>query len=61
VGGLVIAAGSGFRAPSAVGAGLAVAGLVPLAASAVLRRRRRREFAEFEADAATPDVGAAAS
>jgi DHA1 family inner membrane transport protein len=61
VGGLVIAAGSGFRAPSAVGAGLAVAGLVPLAASAVLRRRRRREFTEFEADAATSDVGAAAS
>jgi DHA1 family inner membrane transport protein len=61
LGGLVIAAGFGFRAPSAVGAALAVAGLVPLAASAVLRRRRRREFADFEADAAAPDVGAAAS
>jgi DHA1 family inner membrane transport protein len=61
LGGLVIAAGFGFRAPSIVGAALAVAGLLPLAASAVLRRRRRREFAEFEADAATPDVGAAAS
>jgi DHA1 family inner membrane transport protein len=42
LGGLVIAAGLGYRAPSAVGAGLAVAGLVPLAASAVLRRRERR-------------------
>ncbi|TYP88053.1 MFS transporter [Blastococcus xanthinilyticus] len=41
VGGLVIAAGLGYRAPSAVGAGLAVAGLVPLAVSAVLRRRER--------------------
>ncbi|WP_246063871.1 MFS transporter [Blastococcus colisei] len=39
LGGLVIAAGLGFRAPSAVGAGLAAAGLVPLAVSAVLRRR----------------------
>jgi DHA1 family inner membrane transport protein len=38
-GGLVIAAGLGYRAPSAVGAGLAVAGLVPLAVSAVLRHR----------------------
>ena len=41
VGGLVIAAGLGYRAPSFVGAGLAVAGLVPLAFSAVLRRRER--------------------
>jgi MFS transporter, DHA1 family, inner membrane transport protein len=41
LGGLVIAAGLGYRAPSAVGAGLAVAGLVPLAASALLRRRTR--------------------
>ena len=40
VGGLVIAAGLGYRAPSAVGAGLAAAGLIPLALSAVLRRRR---------------------
>jgi DHA1 family inner membrane transport protein len=39
LGGLVIAAGLGYRAPAALGAGLAVAGLVPLAASAVLRRR----------------------
>ena len=38
LGGLVIAAGLGYRAPSVVGAGLAAAGLVPLAA-AVLRRR----------------------
>jgi MFS transporter, DHA1 family, inner membrane transport protein len=42
VGGLVIAAGLGYRAPSAVGAGLAVAGLIPLAISAVLRRRDRQ-------------------
>ena len=39
LGGLVIAADLGYRAPSAVGAGLAVLGLVFLAASAVLRRR----------------------
>jgi len=39
LGGLVIAAGHGYRAPSAVGAGLAAIGLVILAASAVLRRR----------------------
>jgi DHA1 family inner membrane transport protein len=42
LGGLVIAAGLGYRAPSVVGAGLAAAGLVPLAVSAVLRRRTRR-------------------
>jgi DHA1 family inner membrane transport protein len=42
VGGLVIAAGYGYRAPSAVGAGLAVAGLLPLAVSAVLRHRAER-------------------
>jgi len=42
VGGLVIAAGLGYRAPSAVGAGLAAAGLVPLMMSAVLRRREQR-------------------
>ncbi|SOD95044.1 MFS transporter, DHA1 family, inner membrane transport protein [Blastococcus haudaquaticus] len=45
VGGLVIAAGLGYRAPSAVGAGLAAAGLVPLVVSAVLRRRDRRPAA----------------
>ena len=42
LGGLVIAAGLGYRAPSVVGAGLAAAGLVPLAVSAVLRRREQR-------------------
>jgi DHA1 family inner membrane transport protein len=42
LGGLVIAAGLGYRAPSVVGAGLAAAGLVPLAVSAVLHRRERR-------------------
>jgi MFS transporter, DHA1 family, inner membrane transport protein len=39
LGGLVIAAGHGYRAPSAVGAGLAVLGLGFLAVSALLRRR----------------------
>jgi MFS transporter, DHA1 family, inner membrane transport protein len=42
LGGLVIAAGLGYRAPSVVGAGLAAAGLVPLAVSGVLRVRSRR-------------------
>ncbi len=42
LGGLVIAAGLGYRAPSVVGAALAAAGLVPLAISAILRRRERR-------------------
>jgi MFS transporter, DHA1 family, inner membrane transport protein len=41
LGGLVIAAGLGYRAPSVVGAGLAAAGLIPLTASALLRRRRQ--------------------
>jgi DHA1 family inner membrane transport protein len=41
LGGLVIAAGFGYRAPSVVGAGLAVAGLLPLVVSGVLRRRAR--------------------
>ena len=39
LGGLVIAAGYGYRAPSAVGVGLAVLGLGFLLASALLRRR----------------------
>jgi DHA1 family inner membrane transport protein len=39
LGGLVIAAGLGYRAPSVVGAGLAAAGLLPLAVSGVLGRR----------------------
>ena len=42
LGGLVIAAGLGYRAPSVVGAGLAVAGLVPLAVSRVCAVRARR-------------------
>jgi DHA1 family inner membrane transport protein len=41
LGGLVIAGGLGLRAPSAVGAGLAVLGLIPLAVSGHLRRRER--------------------
>jgi DHA1 family inner membrane transport protein len=39
LGGLVIAAGLGFTAPSVVGAGLAAVGLVVLTASALLQRR----------------------
>ena len=49
LGGLVIAAGFGYRAPSVVGAGLAVAGLIPLAVSAVVRRRAKRAIAAARA------------
>ncbi|MGN6130032.1 MAG: MFS transporter [Nocardioidaceae bacterium] len=42
LGGLVIAAGWGYTAPSWVGAGLSAAGLVVLAVSAVLHRRQLR-------------------
>jgi DHA1 family inner membrane transport protein len=59
LGGLVIAAGLGYRAPSVVGAGLAVAGLVPLAVSAVLRTRTRRS-AEPGAVSMEPERVAAA-
>jgi MFS transporter, DHA1 family, inner membrane transport protein len=55
LGGLVIAAGLGYRAPSVVGAGLAAAGLVPLAISAVLRRREQ-EAAVRSAGRALPPV-----
>ncbi|GAB2912663.1 MFS transporter [Rhodococcus aerolatus] len=49
LGGLVIAAGLGFRAPALLGAGLAVAGLGVLAVSvAVQRRSDRREVAVRE-------------
>ncbi|MGY1742300.1 MULTISPECIES: MFS transporter [unclassified Blastococcus] len=41
LGGLVIAAGAGYTAPSTVGAGLAAVGLVALGASALLQRRER--------------------
>ena len=41
LGGLVIAAGWGYRAPSGVGVGLAAVGLVFLAGSAALRRREQ--------------------
>ena len=54
VGGLVIAAGLGYRAPSAVGAGLAAAGLVPLVMSAVLRRREQRSAAPAPAASQVP-------
>jgi DHA1 family inner membrane transport protein len=46
LGGLVIAAGLGYRAPAVVGAGLAAAGLLPLAASALVRRRHRAPLPE---------------
>jgi DHA1 family inner membrane transport protein len=42
IGGLVIAAGLGYTAPSLVGAGLAVLGLGVLAVSGALRRRETR-------------------
>jgi DHA1 family inner membrane transport protein len=42
LGGLVIAAGAGYTAPSLVGAGLSVLGLATLGASAMLQRRDRR-------------------
>jgi MFS transporter, DHA1 family, inner membrane transport protein len=48
LGGLVIAAGLGYRAPSVVGAGLAALGLLPLTISAVLRRRAGREPARSD-------------
>lgn len=41
LGGLVLAAGWGWRAPSLVGAGLSAAGLVVLALSVAVERRRR--------------------
>lgn len=40
LGGVVVAAGWGYRAPGVVGAGLAVIGLVVIAASGVLERRQ---------------------
>ncbi|WP_051684444.1 MFS transporter [Blastococcus sp. URHD0036] len=43
LGGVVIAAGAGYRAPAVAGAGLAVLGLVALTASGLLERRERRE------------------
>jgi MFS transporter, DHA1 family, inner membrane transport protein len=64
VGGLVIAAGLGYRAPSAVGAALAAAGLIPLTYSAVLRRRALRarapRIAAGQQPVLAPDRAAAA-
>ncbi|MCW2904307.1 MAG: Arabinose efflux permease family protein [Streptosporangiaceae bacterium] len=45
LGGLVIAAGEGYTAPSLVGAGLSVLGLAALGGSAVVGRRERRPAA----------------
>jgi DHA1 family inner membrane transport protein len=55
-GGLVIAAGLGLRAPSVVGAGLAAAGLVPLAVSALLRRREGEPRARAAGSSGTSQV-----
>ena len=49
LGGLVIAAGLGYRAPSAVGAGLAVAGSRPAGCLGVVRRRTLRAVADVPA------------
>jgi DHA1 family inner membrane transport protein len=57
LGGVVIAAGLGYRAPSVVGAGLAAAGLVPLAVSAVLRRRWHQEALVRRRDEALAAAG----
>ena len=54
LGGLVIAAGLGYRAPSVVGAGLAALGLLPLVASGVLRRRAQRAPVRLPARAEGP-------
>src|SRR3954469_16535948 len=56
-GGLVIAAGLGYRAPSVLGAGLAAAGLVPLAVSAMLRRRAPGRPGARHARSAAPHAG----
>jgi DHA1 family inner membrane transport protein len=62
LGGLVIAAGFGYRAPSVVGAGLAVAGLLPLAVSGVLRRRAQPAPAPAPSAARMPqEIGAPAA
>jgi DHA1 family inner membrane transport protein len=45
LGGVVVAAGYGYRAPALVGAGLSLAGLVVLLASATLHRRTTRAAA----------------
>jgi DHA1 family inner membrane transport protein len=46
LGGAVIAAGYGYRAPAAVGAVLAAGGLAFLAASGILRRREPAPHAD---------------
>ncbi|MFL6096407.1 MAG: MFS transporter [Blastococcus sp.] len=61
LGGLVIAGGLGYRAPSVVGAGLAAAGLVPLAVSAVLRRRHSGALVRTELPALDVREGAPAA
>jgi MFS transporter, DHA1 family, inner membrane transport protein len=59
LGGVVIAAGLGYTAPGAVGAGLAAAGLLVLGWSAVLRRRELRAAPAAAVPAAGQPVGAA--
>jgi DHA1 family inner membrane transport protein len=56
LGGLVIAAGFGYRVPSVVGAGLAAAGLIPLTISGVLRSRERRRLAAVPPAADRPPL-----
>src|SRR3954462_6995645 len=56
LGGLVIAAGFGLRAPSVVGAGLAAAGLVPLAVSAVLQRRSGGPHTAYDLEPVGPEL-----
>ena len=56
LGGLVIAAGFGYRAPSLLGAGLALAGLLPLAASAVVRGRAKRAGVQVGGPSGVPNL-----
>ena len=49
LGGVVIAAGFGYTAPSWVGAGLSVAGLLVLAASVLVHRRDTRPAQDVDA------------
>ncbi|WP_425451312.1 MFS transporter [Williamsia limnetica] len=56
LGGLVIAAGYGYRAPSVLGAGLAVAGLLVLALALLYARRTKRKAAPVVEPLVTADA-----
>ncbi|WP_246833522.1 MFS transporter [Williamsia sp. 1138] len=56
LGGLVIAAGYGYRAPSVLGAGLAVAGMVVLGMALLYARRTRRRAAPVVEQLVTADA-----